>query len=139
MKIYFDMISTDDNPEHDNYPTSVDSWCKWKKAEALGTKPLEHLKPLHPDIQNEILPFYENLSRNDLLERCLEGHTQNANESFNSTIWHMTSKHLHSGLKTIEVAAYLAASLFNEGSSSILLVMNELNIIVGNRSFNHSQ
>lgn len=51
----------------------------------------------------------------------------------------MAPKHLHSGLKTIEIAAYLAACLFNEGSSSILLIMNELDLIVGQSSFNYAQ
>ena len=41
---------------------------------------------------------------------------------------------MHSGLKIIEVAAYLA-----EGSSSILLVMNELGIKVGSRYFSYAE
>ena len=72
--------------KHDNCPAGADSWCKWRKAEALGTEPEAHPHPLHPDVQKEILPIYEDLSRDDLLERCLGGHTQNANESFNSTV-----------------------------------------------------
>jgi len=50
----------------------------------------------------------------------------------------LAPKHLHSGLKIIEVATYLAVCLFNEGNASILLV-NELNIVVGNRSFSYTQ
>ncbi|XP_044580501.1 uncharacterized protein LOC123262383 [Cotesia glomerata] len=139
LATYFHMISTDDNPQHDKCPKGVDSWCKWNEAKALGTEPPKHPTPLHPDVQKAIFPIYQDLSRVDLLERCLGGHTQNANESFNSTIWRMAPKHLHSGLKTIEIAAYLAACLFNEGSSSILLVMNELGLIFRNNSFNHAQ
>ena len=135
MATYYHMISTDKNPKHDYCPAGPDSWCKWKKAEALGTTPEAHPTPLHPDVQNHILPIFKDLSRDDLLERCLGGHTQNANESFNSTVWRLAPKHLHCGLKVIDVASYLAAGLFNEGSSSILLVMNELNIIVGNSSY----
>lgn len=136
---YDHMISTDDDPKHDNCPVGADSWCKWKKAEALGTKPPVHPKPLHHDVQKAILPIYKDLSRDDLIERCLGGHTQNANESFNSTVWRLALKHLNSGLKIVEIAAYLAACLFNEGSSSILSIMNELNIVVGNRSYNFAQ
>ncbi|GFX33519.1 uncharacterized protein TNCV_1931861 [Trichonephila clavipes] len=53
------------------------------------------------------------------------GHTQNANESFNSTIWRLSPKHLHSGVKIVELSSYLAVGLFNEGNSSLLMVMNE--------------
>jgi len=60
----------------------------------------------------------------------LGGHTQNANESFNSTVWRLAPKHMHSGLKIIEIAAYLAAGIFNEGYASILRVMNTLRLII---------
>ena len=33
-----------------------------------------------------ITPGYEDLSRNELLERCIGGFTQNVNESFNATV-----------------------------------------------------
>ncbi|XP_011859816.1 PREDICTED: uncharacterized protein LOC105557241 [Vollenhovia emeryi] len=139
MATYLHSISTDENPRHENCPTGVDSWCKWQQAEALGTKPEPHPAPLHPDVQKAILPIYEDLSRDELLSRCLGGHTQNANESFNSTVWRLAPKHLHCGLKVVEVAAYIAVGLFNEGNSALLMIMNELKIEVGQRSFNHAQ
>ena len=46
---------------------------------------------IQPDIEQLILLIYEDLSRDDLLIKCLGGHTQNANESFNATV--------HSGVK----------------------------------------
>lgn len=42
--------------------------------------------PLHEDVQKHILPIYNDLSINDLLTKCLGGHTQNVNESFNVTV-----------------------------------------------------
>ena len=63
------------------------------------------------------------------------GHVQkNANESFNATVWRLSPKHLHSGLKIIEMSVFIAAGIFNEGYTSILRVMNKLNIIVGTYS-----
>jgi len=61
----------------------------------------------------------------------LGGHTQNANESFNATIWRLAPKHLNFGLKIIKISAYIAAGIFNEGYSSILKIINSLDIIVG--------
>lgn len=68
--------------------------------------------------------------------RCLGGHTQNANESFNSTVWRLAPKHLHAGLKIVEIAAFLATALFNEGNSALLMLMNELELVVSSQSFN---
>ncbi|XP_067208105.1 uncharacterized protein [Linepithema humile] len=136
MATFYHMISTDENPRHENCPTGSDSWCQWQRATALGNAPESHPQPLHHDVQKELLPIYEDLSRDDLLTRCLGGHTQNANESFNSTIWRLAPKHLHCGLKIVEVASYIAAVVFNEGNSSILMMMNELQIVVGSLSFN---
>jgi len=139
MATYYHMISTDENPRHENCPVGVDSWCTWQQAKALGNEPEAHPAPLHPDVQKEILPIYEDLSRDELLTRCLGGHTQNANESFNSTVWRLPPKHLHSGLKVIEVAGFLAVALFNEGNSAFLMLMNKLQIVVGSQSFNYAQ
>ncbi|GFY08045.1 uncharacterized protein TNCV_1354621 [Trichonephila clavipes] len=46
---------------------------------------------------------------------------------------------LHSGLKIVELASYLAAGLFNEVNSSLLMVMNEAGIVVGMQSFNYAE
>jgi len=46
----------------------------------------------------------------------------------------MTPKHLHCGLKIIEIATYLAARVFNEGHSFILRIMTMLDIITSRQS-----
>ena len=43
------------------------------------------------------------------------GFTQNANESFNATVWRLDPKHLSCGSKIIEIVAYLAIGMFNDG------------------------
>ncbi|KYN10942.1 hypothetical protein ALC57_16912 [Trachymyrmex cornetzi] len=128
-------------PNHRSCPTGPESWCKWQKAVALNTHPrLEDLLPLlGQEMKEHLLPIYEDLSREDLLERCLGGHTQNANKSFNSTIWRLTPKHLHSGQKIIEISAYIAAGVFNEGYTSILRIMNALDIVVGTQALNFAK
>ena len=70
-------------------------------------------------------------ARKELLERCLGGYTQNANESFNATIWQLAPKHFHCGRKIIEIAAYIAAGIFNEGYLSVLRIMSCMEIIIG--------
>lgn len=80
--------------------------------------------------------MYEALSSDDLLQRCTGGNTQNDNESFNACIWKLAPKHLHCGVQTIKIAAYIAAGIFNEGYSSILKTMNAVGIIIGPNSRN---
>ncbi|KZC13116.1 hypothetical protein WN55_05539, partial [Dufourea novaeangliae] len=91
----------------------------------------EHALPLHPDVQKYLLPIYQDLSKKDLLERCVGDHTQNVNESFNSTVWRLAPKHLTYGINIIEIAAFIAASVVNEGYCAILKMMNILQIKIG--------
>ena len=133
MATFYHIFSTKENPRHENCPTRADSWCKWQKAIALNQDPRnEDLAPLlAEEMKEHLLPIYKNLSEDDLLERCLGGHNQNANESFNATVWVLSPKHLHSGLKVVEISAYIAAGIFNEGNSSVLRIMNLLNLTIG--------
>ena len=43
----------------------------------------------------------------------------------------MAPKHLHSDLKIVEIASYLAADMFNEGYSAILTTMQQLQLKIG--------
>ncbi|EZA51573.1 hypothetical protein X777_09740 [Ooceraea biroi] len=115
MVTYYHLCSTNEKPMHHNCPPGADSWCKCI---------------LHPDVQKHLLSIYEDLSRKDLLDRCLGGHTQNANECFNSTVWRLTPKHLNSGIKIIEIDTFIAAGIFNEGYFSVLKIMEALEIII---------
>lgn len=104
------LCSTNEKPRHDDCPVGADSWCKWRVTEGAGKlKDFNHPPPLHPDVEKHLIPIYDDLSREDLLTRCLGGHTQNANESYNSTIWRLAPKHLNSGIKIVEIAAFTAA------------------------------
>nr|XP_022904012.1 uncharacterized protein LOC111416274 [Onthophagus taurus] len=126
--------STDDEPKHENCPRGGNSWCKWRVAEATGLNDFHHEPALQESVQKAIRPVYEALSSDDLLQRCTGGNTQNDNESFNAIIWKLSPKHTHCGVQTIQISAYIAAGIFNEGCSSILRTMNTLGIVIGNYS-----
>ncbi|KYQ55981.1 hypothetical protein ALC60_05095 [Trachymyrmex zeteki] len=93
-----------------------------------------HVPPLSESVQTAIRPVYEALSNDDLLQRCTGGNTQNDNESFNACVWKQAPKHLHCGVQTIEISAYIAAGIFNEGYSSVLKTMSTLGINIGPNS-----
>lgn len=130
MATYWHMVSIDENPKHENCPAGEDSWCKFRVAESRGLE-YTHPPPLDATVAKYIFPIFEDLSRKDLLERCLGGHTQNANESFNATVWRLAPKHLHCGRKIIDIAAWIAAGIFNEGYLSVLRIMSSMDITIG--------
>jgi len=75
--------------------------------------------------------IYEELSSENLLQQCIGGFTQNNNESLNALIWSFAPKCVFSGTKTVEIASYLAASIFNEGYKSLLKMIHVMNITIG--------
>lgn len=130
--VFYHNISTDENPQHSYCPAGKESWCKWRVAEAYGTvASFKHKQPLSQKVQDAIKPVFEALSTDDLLNRCLGGNTQNSNESVNACIWKLAPKHLHCGAQTVEIASYIAISLFNEGYTILLKIMNTLGIAIG--------
>lgn len=128
----FHKISTDEKPQHDKCPPGKDSWCSWQKSKANGTlAEYKHKTALHPLVFDAIKPIYEELSRDDLLNRCLGGFTQNSNESFNSVVWSMAPKSSSSGKVVLDTAANMAVCIFNDGLFSIVKVMQVLGIRIG--------
>ena len=100
--IYFHKLSTDNNPQHGLCPPGKDSWCKFRKAEAVGGS-YEHKNSLPEAVLEEIKPIFRDLSDSALLTKCLHGHTQNPNESFNNCIWVRIPKTVFVCLNTLKV------------------------------------
>ena len=115
-------------PRHHLYPKGKASWCKWQVAQALG-KPYQHHKPPIPEAIVQLLkPIYARLGSCELLEKCLGGYTQNANESLHSTVWKFCPKELFLGKSNVEIACALAVCNFNDGASSLVSVTESLNL-----------
>lgn len=114
--------STEENPHHERCPAGSTSWCAWRKAEAAGTlDAYTHKKPpLNDAVLDVIRPVYEDLTSDNLLQRCLGCFTQNNNESLNALIWLFAPKHLYSGKDIVEIATFLATCIFNGGYTRIL-------------------
>lgn len=137
---FYHKISTDAKPQHIYCPTGTDSWCTWQKANAVGNLKNYVHKPALPDIvQTAIKPVYEALSNEELLQRCLGGFTQNNNESLNQKIWKIAPKSTFGSFRIIEIAAYVAASTFNDGADSYLRILDVLGIQVGRNAYDYCQ
>ena len=66
-----------------------------------------------------------NLSRSELLEKCLGGFTQNNNESLNGSVWKLLPKTSFSGIHVFKIGVYIALAVFNDGRSRYLDIMKE--------------
>lgn len=118
--------STDDEPRHQYCPEGEQSWCGWQRMKAGEQQDYPHTNPLPMAIFDVVKPLYLRLAERQLLERCLRGATQNANESFNSTLWAMCPKEQFCSMETVELAAGLAVCCFNEGAASFLEILERI-------------
>lgn len=122
---YDHYSSTDKRPRHNKCPTGKESWCAWQRASAnVELASFKHdYKPLPTNVLTAIKLIYKDLSKDNLLERCVGGFTQNNNESYNQLIWKISPKIIPSDLITVELAAYIVACVFNEGLGALLKML----------------
>ena len=128
MAIYYHSISTNLNPQHDNCPMGLRSWCQHRRAESRGEPYPDH----HTTISEQIAPIvkkaFVDLSKDSLMQRCVLGATQNQNESFNSIIWSRCPKTDFYSNEVVEMAAHLAVITFNSGRGALKQVLERLHL-----------
>ncbi|XP_011866020.1 PREDICTED: uncharacterized protein LOC105561015 [Vollenhovia emeryi] len=126
----YHKISTDEKPQHDGCPVGADSWCSWQKAKASHTLEIYTHKPAVPmQVFHAVQKIYEDLTREDLLSRCLGGFTQkNANESLNAVVWSIAPKAISSGESVVDIATNIAVISYNCGFRGLLDVMSTLQL-----------
>ena len=73
------------------------------------------LSNIPSDKQVNIKNIYMDLTRTELLERCLKGRTQNLNESLHSKLWAKCSKTKYSGPNRVRFAASVTVMDHNFG------------------------
>ncbi|GFY20982.1 uncharacterized protein TNCV_3990261 [Trichonephila clavipes] len=118
----FHSISTDQKPQHFKCPTGKDSWCFFQAALTRGEVPGPHVKhvktPLKETHLAKIMPIYQILASNELLQRCIRCVTQNANENLHSIIWGKCSKETSATLRRVTIAVCDAVCEFNFGTKN---------------------
>ena len=121
----YHSLKLNDKERHQFCPSN--SWCKYKKGLVCKDKP-HHLDAV---FEAPLLKIYERLSEPALLQRCLPGYTNNANESINSLVWNKCPKHKWHGSKRITMAANAAALHFSCGATMKHHIMREAGLAVG--------
>ena len=93
---------------HDNCPKSADTCCQYYKDKQDNTNYYKSKGDFPINVRRAILLIYQSLCKSDIMEKCLHGKTQNANESFNGIIWNCVLKATHVSLDFISVGVYIA-------------------------------
>lgn len=133
----YHKISTDEKPQHDRCPPGTNSWCSWQKSKSMNTlHEYTHKPALLQQVFDAVKPIYEELSKDDLLSRCVGGYTQNSNESFNSVVWSLAPKSTSSGKNVLDIAVNIAVCMFNDGLNSIMKIMEVLGFEIGTYCYN---
>ncbi|GFV42294.1 uncharacterized protein TNCV_3165251 [Trichonephila clavipes] len=129
----FHCSSTDKTPKHSKCPTGSTSWCFYQRELAKNENPMSHSlmkTKLSEQVLEKILPLYQRLVNDELLERCSAGKTQNANESIHSVIWKNCPKETFVSKKRLEMGVISAIGGYNFGCfNSLAIEHNELSSI----------
>ncbi|GFW26195.1 uncharacterized protein TNCV_3396911 [Trichonephila clavipes] len=129
-------LSTDQKPQHSKCPIGADSWCFYQSAKAKRQKPGLHKEhvgtPINESFLPHILSIYQRLASNELLERCINCGTQNANESLHNMIWSKCPKEIFVCKNRVKNAVLEAICEFNKGTlSTVRETQKALNIPLG--------
>ncbi|GFU11867.1 uncharacterized protein TNCV_1163201 [Trichonephila clavipes] len=116
---------------HGQCPSGFDTWCKYQKAKQKGKLYKHRTAGLPNAVLNTVKTTYVDLCDESLLEKCLHGKTQNANESFNGVLWSIILKETFVELLTLQFGSFLAVLQFNDGSKGILSALEYLHIPMG--------
>ena len=109
--ILFHFTNTNDPlKSHKFCPRDTNSWCKY------WTKGQKDYKPSNtiPFWIKSLLPIFKDLMDEDLLNKCVHGKTQNANEALNGLMWSRLPKTVFVGRETIEMGVNSAIIHFND-------------------------
>ena len=88
---------------------------QYNRALADNVEPPKHTLKLPQDLGPFIKPVFTALSKQELLEKCVLGVTQNQNESFNNIVWSRCPKTGFGSVVSVDIAVNLAAITFNHG------------------------
>ena len=119
------IITTTSAPQNQHHGAFI-------SEQSLTTAPpREHRRPLPQDAVAALKPICQRLGHPQLLRRCLDGKTSNSNESFHSLLWSLCPKETWGNLQTIETALALSVQRFDKGSTALLDMLVQLELMTG--------
>ena len=113
--VFHHSLSSDEKHDHQFCPSGSNSWCKFNRALGNNEEPPKHTPKLPMFLSPFIKPIFTELSKLELLEKCVLGATQNQNESFNNIIWSWCPKTGFCSVEIVEIEVNQAVITFNHG------------------------
>ena len=127
----FHCASSEQRNLHLHCPEGPNSWCRFNKNRVNQANIYKPGPGLPLNVIAELKPVYKRLSEDDLLARCLDGKTQNQNESLNGMIWERVPKDVFIGSETLQLGVYDAVAHFNIGSQAAVNILHRLGLEPG--------
>ena len=84
--LYHCIALPNEELRHQFCPKAKESWCKWQVLKITNAQYVPKIN-IPKWIYDEIRPIFLDLSKDELLAKCLHGETLNNNESLNNMIW----------------------------------------------------
>ena len=113
--------------QHKLCPKGEDTWYKfWKDRTSYKED-----NRLPSVFFEELKPIFIRLTNDDLLKRCLQGQTQNRNESVNGQLWSKCPKSKYRGKRRVIIAVCETVGVFNTGAASKANLMKSCGISPG--------
>ena len=129
--VLFHCTDMPDVERHKFCPRTATTWCKWQRDAASKITSYKPKVNLSVCIKDILEPIFKDLSKDDLLSKCLHGKTQNANESFNYILWNKCPKTVFVGRAVLELGISSAVIAFNEGAKGLSRVLEVLGVKEG--------
>ena len=119
------------NYRHRFCPQGKDSWCKWQKSKSLVGFKFKEKQGMPLWIHDLLKPVFQDLSKDELLSKCLHGKMQNCNEALNNIIWTKCPKNVFLEREVLEIGVHSAILEFNEGPKGFYKVLNKFDMEPG--------
>lgn len=106
-------------------PRTADSWCGYQSDKITKKRKYKSHINIPAAVAKVIIPIFshKNLAADDLLARCVDGETQNANEALNQIIWKKIPKDVFVGKLTLDIGVYSPIISYNDGYEGLLKVI----------------
>ena len=121
----------DEEQRHMFCPKMPLSWCKYQADKYNNTSLYKQKPGIHRKVFQKIKPVFMELSKDDLLKKCLHGKTQNSNESINGVIWKKCPKDVFVSKPTLVMGVDSVVINFNAGLSRVLDVVEDYGLRKG--------
>jgi hypothetical protein len=111
-----------------SFPVKIVGADTCKIINARKTSTYKHGKCLPIPVSTALKPNYARFSDDNLLRKCLDGKTQNQNDSFKRKIWTRIPKTVFVGTNAFQLGVYDAVAHFNIGAKATIEVFKALGI-----------